>query len=517
MSFLRRLAAGGPACLDPGGWPAPPADEAEILEMVLDSVRRFRDEGLDGARHDRESALAPGVLDGLRELGLFGLIFPEEYGGLGLGMRAYVHVFECLSWECVSTPTLLGGHLSLCGRGLLLYGTEEQKARWLPAMAAGERIGAFALSEAGAGSDFRSLATRAVREEGGWRLHGTKLWITNGREAGLFLVFARIEAAEGNLGAFLVPREAEGLGVGRPEEKMGLHASSTTPLELDGVFVPEADLLGRPGQGFEIAVRILNRGRAGWSGACLGASARALHEALEHARQRVQYGQPILRFGMIREYLAAMAAELASVRALAELVAGWTDAGEEDLVLESAALKILATEVNGRIADLALQIAGGNGFSREYPYERILRDARVSRIFEGTNEVLRMLLARQFAAAVPEDPGPAPAAAEGPGERLEQDAARLRRLTASARRLHGEAFRFAEHDHRRIADGLLHLAARAALLARRHAEPAAEAPAVVDHALALHERAFEAVVQEAEEPLDASAEAAAAALEAGGA
>lgn len=520
MPFLRALAQDRPPAAVLSRYPAVADEEAELLDMVLDAVRRFRNDKIDGGAIDASHGIPQEVLSGLAELGLFGLLFPEEHGGMGLGMRAYVRVFDELAWEDQAVPTLLGGHLSLAGRGLLLFGNDEQKGRWLPRMAAGECIGAFALTEPGAGSDFRSLRTRAEKVEGGWKLTGNKLWITNGADAGLLLTFAQLGGEKGNLGAFLVDRHAEGVVIGKREEKMGLHGSATNAVDYDGVHVPEADLLGEPGQGFTIAVEILNRGRLGWCGACLGSARRALHEALQHAAQRVQYGRPILSFGMMREHLAAMAADVLSIEAVTDLTAGLFDAGEPDLVCESAAAKVFATEALGRVTDLALQVAGGNGYSQEYPYERMVRDARVARIFEGTNEVLRMLIARQVASpgAVADADWEPPAGLAEPWhprwERLARDSAALRedvvRLTADL----GDDFRFAESHHRRIADRAVSLGVRAALLLRAAAGLERGEDEVFAYALLLREREFQSAAREQEGPLDGPMEAAAAALEA---
>ena len=521
MPFLRALANHrSPLSVVPS-YPSVPEEEEELLQMVLDAVRRFRDDMIDGGRIDREHALDDKVKAGLAELGLFGLILPEEHGGMGLGMRAYVRVFNELAWEDQAVPTLLGGHLSLAARGLMLFGNDEQRARWLPRMATGECIGAFALTEPGAGSDFRSLRTRAEEVEGGWRLNGNKLWITNGSDAGLLLTFARLPGSDRNLAAFLVDAKAEGVVIGKREEKMGLHGSATNPVDYDNVFVPAADLLGEPGQGFTIAVEILNRGRLGWSGTCQGTSRRALHEALHHASQREQYGVPILKFGMMREHLAVMAADLMALEAITDLIALQFDAKEPDLVCESAAAKVFTTEAMCRITDLALQVAGGNGYSQEYPYERMVRDARVARIFEGTNEVLRMLIARQVASgtdSTEESDWSPPKGLDSAWhpfwQRMEVDARKLAMDVEGLLQTLGDDYRFAESHHRRIADRAISLGVRAALLMRTAAvAPTPSETPVLAFSLIRREREYAAAAAEQADPPDIAMEAAAAALE----
>ncbi|KAA3608319.1 MAG: hypothetical protein DWQ01_14825 [Planctomycetota bacterium] len=515
MSFLRKLLSGQNPATTVADYPTLDAEEQELLAMVRDTVSRFRDQSIQGDVHDRQKEIPDPVRQGLAELGLFGLLFPEQVGGMGLGMRAYMEVLRSLAWDCQSTATLLGGHLSLAGRGLLLFGNEEQKGRWLPVMASGECVGAFALTEPGAGSDFRSLRTKAVRVEGGWQLNGNKLWITNGSEAGMFLTFARLETAEDGLAAFLVDASSSGVQVGRPEDKLGLNGSNTNPVDFDQVFVPDRDLLGQPGEGFKIAAEILNRGRAGWAGTCLGASERALHEARDHAAQRVQYGHAIEKFGMIREFLAEMASDVALLQAFMDLTGGLGDAGETELVLESAALKIFATEVQFQSADLALQIAGGNGFSREYPYERLLRDARVSRIFEGTNEVLRMLVAMLAAAAGKQGwqgqgswaaPETLAEAWHPHWHKLYPESERLHQEAVALAAKHGKQFRMAECDHRRLADRAISLGVRTATLLRLAAEPDFAAAEAVRYGLLRQERRYLQVETEAQAPLDEAME-----------
>ena len=523
MPFLRALGAARSPLPVVEEYPSLRSPELDELEEQLARIRAFRDAHWDGAAIDRAGRMPLELVPRLAELGLFGWIFPRRHGGLDHGSRAYVRMFDALAWECQAICMLLGGHLSLAGRGLLLFGTEDQQDRWFPPMGSGACIGAFALSEAEAGSDFRSMKTVARPAGGGWKIQGEKLWVTSGPEAGMILTFAQIE--DGNLdgmGAFLVRGDADGLTVGPLEEKMGLRGSTTTAVAYDEVFVPDEDVLGEPGRGFKMAVEILNRGRTGWSGACLGVTRRALHEAGAYARERVQYGQPIVRYGMIREHLAGIAADLATLEAFSDFVAGLTDTERGDTVLESAALKIFSTEASNRALDRALQIAGGPGYSQRLPYERMVRDSRISRIFEGTNEVMRMLVARQMAtyAKARGDAGDwqAPGGLGGEWlphwERLREDAAALQAANLAVQKSLGRQFRDAQPHHRRLANQAISLAARTAILLRKSAEPRWGEDPVLDYALQLRALEFAQAGREEASPLDDSMEAAAAVVEA---
>src|SRR6185503_8684757 len=272
-----------------------------------------------------------------------------------------------------------------------------------PKLASGERIAAFALTEAGAGSDAAALATRAEPlADGSWKLNGRKIWITNGGIANGFTVFARTpdparpaaKFMEWPISAFWVERERAGLSTGKPEDKMGLCGSSTTEVALEDVIVPPEALVGPRGEGFKVALNVLNSGRHGLAACCIGQAKLARSLALKHAAERVQFGQPIERFGMVQELLAGMEADLYAMEAATYLTAGLMDAKRETM-LEAACCKMHATERLWQIANDALQVTGGTGFMREYPYERILRDARINMIFEGTNQVLRMMLVGQ--------------------------------------------------------------------------------------------------------------------------
>lgn len=393
-SFLRGLFVGD---ISPHRLPAIeplPKEREETLEMVLESVRRFLGEHAEQYRSfDVAGAQPAEYLTELAELGLFGLVVPEEHGGFGCSAREYARVLEEVSRVDASTSLTLGAHSSIGMKGILLFGTEEQKARYLPKLATGELRAAFCLTEAGSGSDAASISTRAQQQaDGSWVVSGEKIWITNGSFAELFTVFARTGEGEGEITAFIVERSFGGVSSGPKEDKMGIRASATCTMRFDEVRVPAENVLGSPGGGFKIAMAILNNGRTGLGGGCIGAMKRCIELATAHANQRKQFGRTLSSFGLIQDKLARMAVLCYATESVVQRVASLIDSGSEDFSLEAAVSKVFGTEALWRVADEALQIAGGNGFMREYPFERIVRDSRINRIFEGTNEILRLYI-----------------------------------------------------------------------------------------------------------------------------
>jgi acyl-CoA dehydrogenase family protein 9 len=337
---------------------------------------------------------------GLAGLGIFGISIPEEYGGYGFSSSAYCRVMEEVGRTDASLGILIGGHQSIGMKALLLYGTEEQKKRWLPSLAAGEKIAAFALTEPEAGSDAASIRTTARydadRDE--FVLDGSKHWISNGGIAGFFTLFAKdvaLEVADEHrrITAFAVTKDLAGLEIGPEEKKLGLKGSSTVPLLLKEMRVPASHVIGRRGAGFKIAVEVLNTGRTSLGAGCLGGCKAMIREAVLHARERRQFAARIADFEMIRGKFARMMANTYALESLVYMTAGLVDRGLSDYALEGAACKVFGTETVWNVINDALQIAGGNGFMEEYPYERALRDSRVNMIFEGTNEILRVLVA----------------------------------------------------------------------------------------------------------------------------
>jgi acyl-CoA dehydrogenase family protein 9 len=380
-------------------FPEPAADEKETVSAFVSSFREFARDRIDSARIDREKRIPPEVIRGLADLGTFGIAVPEEYGGYSFSSSAYCRVMEEIGRTDASLGILVGGHQSIGLKAVLLYGSPEQKSLWLPPLAAGEKLAAFALTEPEAGSDAASIRTTArydpAKDE--FVLDGSKHWISNGGIAGFFTVFAKDVALDAKdehrrITAFAVTRDLPGVEVGPEEKKLGLRGSSTVPLHLKDVRVPASNVIGQRGSGFRIAVEVLNTGRTSLGAGCLGGSKAMIREAALHARERRQFGTRIADFEMIRGKFARMVANTYALESLVYMTAGLVDQGLSDYALEGAACKVFGTESVWSVINDALQVAGGNGFMEEYPYERALRDSRVNMIFEGTNEILRVLV-----------------------------------------------------------------------------------------------------------------------------
>jgi acyl-CoA dehydrogenase family protein 9 len=369
--------------------------DREVLGMIVESVDRFlEDKGVDFAAMDREAHQPEEFVQALRDLGLFGLIIPEEFGGLGLSNAAYARVLSQTSSHDSSVSLTIGAHSSIGMKGLLLFGNEEQKARYLPSLASGEMIAAFCLTEAGAGSDAAAIRTTARRnDDGSWTLNGEKIWITNGGIADFYTVFARTDGPEGKITAFIVEAGWPGVSHGPHEDKMGIRASSTTSVILNEVRVPAANVLGEIGKGFKVAMGILNNGRTGLGGGAVGGMKAIIRKAVAQAQDRKQFGHSIADFGLVREKIAQMAVDCFAAESAVWMVAHYIDSGCEDYSTEAAITKVFASEAIQRTTYEGLQIAGGNGFMREFPYEQFARDARILPIFEGANEILRLFIA----------------------------------------------------------------------------------------------------------------------------
>jgi acyl-CoA dehydrogenase family member 9 len=363
--------------------------------MMLEAIDQFlapRRE--DFKRWDRDSGQPAEFIQGLRDLGLFGLIIPEAEGGLGLSNAGYARVLSQTSSHDSSVSLTIGAHSSIGMKGLLLFGTPAQRARYLPKLATGEMIAAFCLTESGAGSDAASIRTRAEKgADGTWTLNGEKIWITNGGIADLYTVFARTTSEAGKITAFIVEAGWPGVSHGHHEDKMGIRASSTTTVSFADVRVPAENLLDDEGKGFKVAMAILNNGRTGLGGGAVGGMKALIALATQQALARKQFGEPIANFGLIREKLAQMTVECFAAESVVWMVAHYIDSGLEDYSVEAAISKVYASEAIQRAAYEALQIAAGNGFMREFPYEQAARDCRILSIFEGTNEVLRLYIA----------------------------------------------------------------------------------------------------------------------------
>jgi acyl-CoA dehydrogenase family protein 9 len=396
QSFMKSLFFG---VIDEGlifPWPEPGTQEVDTLHALLDGVRRYFHLWVDSATIDREARIPDEVLRGLKELGLFGMLVPQSHGGAGLTNTGYARVLQELGGLDSSVAVTVAAHQSIGMKGLLLFGSPELKDRYLPKLATGETVAAFALTEPGAGSDAAAIQTRAEPRGDTYVLNGSKIWITNGGFADLFTVFARTspadEGVKPRITAFLVER-AWGVKSGPNEHKLGIRGSSTTEVYFEDVKVPAANLLGEPGRGFKVAMQVLNSGRLGLASGALGLCKRVVKLAVDRCSERRAFGRPIGEFGLIKDKIATMMADTWALECMTYLTTGMVDAGVDDFSVESAICKVYGSEACWRVVNESLQIAAGIGYMAEYPYERLLRDARINLIFEGTNEILRAFIA----------------------------------------------------------------------------------------------------------------------------
>jgi acyl-CoA dehydrogenase family protein 9 len=376
------------------------AEEHESLTMVLDSLKAFADEHIDRARHDHDGKFADSMRAAFHELGMMGINIPEEHGGFGASALYFSRIFGAVGETDASLAVYFGAHQSIGCKGLMLFGTEAQKARYLPGCASGETVAGFCLTEAGSGSDAKAMRTNAVLSADGthYVMNGQKIWISNAGYAGLFTVFAQVPVEvdgkkKDRVTAFIVDAHAPGITLGAPEAKMGIKASDTRTVTFENVKVPVEDRLGEVGAGFKIALEILNSGRLGLAAGSSRGTRRIMAEAIAYAKQREQFGRPIASFEMIQKKIALAAVECYASDAAWMLTAGMVDRGRIDFSLETATCKVFASELAFKTTSEALQIAGGLGYSKEYPYEQALRDSRINMIFEGTNEILQALIA----------------------------------------------------------------------------------------------------------------------------
>jgi acyl-CoA dehydrogenase len=374
--------------------------DQETFEQLLQGVRRFVNERLIPleAKVAEDDAIPADALAEMRALGLFGLSIPEEYGGLGLSMEE-----ECrLMFEfCRCSPAFrsaFGTNVGIGSQGLVMFGTEAQKQKWLPGIAAGEVVTSFALTEPEAGSDSGAVRTKAERDGDDYVLNGSKRYITNANRASLFTVMARTDPdVKGGAGvsAFLVPSDLQGVSVGKPEKKMGQQGAHICDVNFDNVRVPVDLRLGEEGQGFRIAMQVLDRGRLHISSVCVGVAERLIEESVRYAAERKQFGQPIANFQMIQAQLADCRAEANAGRAMVLEAARKRDRGE-DVTMDAAAAKLFCSEMVGRVADRAVQIFGGSGYVADHGIERFYRDVRIFRLYEGTSEIQRLIIAREM-------------------------------------------------------------------------------------------------------------------------
>ncbi len=371
--------------------------DPESFGLLLSTVRRFVRERLRPLeeRVDREDEVPAGIVAEMREMGLFGLSIPEEYGGLGLTMSEEVRVALELGGTTPAFRSVFGTNVGIGSQGLVMAGSEAQKARWLPGIATGEIVTSFALTEPGAGSDSASVQTKAVRDGDVYRLTGTKRFITNADKASLFTVMARTgEPGAKGVSAFLVPADLPGVSVGKPEKKMGQQGAHVCDVNFDGAPVPAANRLGEEGDGFRIAMRVLDRGRLHIAAVCVGIAERLIADSVAYAAERKQFGKAISEFQLIQAMIADSKTETMAAKALVLQAAALKDSGEP-ITLEAAAAKYFASETVGRVADRAVQIFGGAGYIADYGIERLYRDVRLFRIYEGTSQVQQLVIARE--------------------------------------------------------------------------------------------------------------------------
>jgi alkylation response protein AidB-like acyl-CoA dehydrogenase len=374
-------------------------EEARTVRRLLAELTRMRDAGLvDPARFDEEETVPEDTIRALAASGWLALTIPREYGGLGLSTSAYAHVFGVLSAADASLGVLVGVHCGLGSKAIALFGSPEQKARYLPMLARGATLAAYALTEPETGSDAQNIVTRAEpNADGSWTLHGRKHWIGNGHRAGVIATFAQTPVERGGKTvhrptAFIIRPDMPGFSVAGTVRKMGIRGSTQAELVYDGLRVPADHVLGTVGKGFAVAVKVLNGGRMTLAAGCTAGTKALLGEMNEFAEKRVQFGKPIAEFEITQRKLARTASDIYAADAMLGELTRLAEHPHGEYALEAACCKVFASEMLWRAADEMVQVGGGRGFVKPYPYERHLRDARINRIFEGTNEILRLFI-----------------------------------------------------------------------------------------------------------------------------
>lgn len=357
-------------------------------------VRDFANNELKpvAAKIDEEEEIPREIIDKIGELGILGAAFPVEYEGSGFGEVGYCIIQEEIGRACLSTATFIGAHVSIGTNSIYMGGNEDIRSRYVTKLATGEKIGCFALTEERAGSDAFDLRTKAEREGDEWVINGEKMWITNAPFADVMSVFARTNRG---ITAFVVDADSEGISTGAPEKKMGIRGSKTSTITFDNVRVPHANMLGSEGRGFLLAMKTLDAGRLGLGAACLGACKELLEMSVAYAKERKQFNEPIANFQAVQFMLAEMATLIYQTESLVYRTAVLYDK-HEMLSRQSAMVKLVSSEALDKCVDYAMQIHGGMGFSREMPIERFYRDSRINRIFEGTSEIQKLVIARDI-------------------------------------------------------------------------------------------------------------------------
>jgi acyl-CoA dehydrogenase len=374
--------------------------DIETRNQLIETVRRFVREKCVPieAKVSEEDRVPDSIIAEMRALGLFGLSIPTDYGGLGLTMEEEVLVCFELGQTSPAFRSVIGTNVGIGSQGVVMFGTEAQKSEWLPKLASGEVVASFALTEPGAGSDAASLRTSAIRDGDHYVVNGTKRFITNANRAGMFTLLARSDPSKkgaGGISAFIVPAKTPGVSVGKPEKKMGQQGAHICDVIFENARVPASLRLGAEGEGFKVAMQVLDRGRLHISGVCVGVAERLIRECVAYAREREQFGQRIGDFQLIQGMLADCKTEAYAARCMVLDAARKRDAGES-VTMEAACAKYFASEAVGRIADRAVQIFGGAGYVADYGIERFYRDVRIFRIYEGTSQIQQLVIARNL-------------------------------------------------------------------------------------------------------------------------
>ncbi|MFL5558299.1 MAG: acyl-CoA dehydrogenase family protein [Gemmatimonadaceae bacterium] len=376
------------------------ADETRTVRRLIKSLREMQADLIDPGKFDEEETIPENVINAFAEVGMLGLTIPRQYGGLELSSSAYARVFETLSTIDASLAVLVGVHCGLGSKAIVLHGNDQQKERYLPPLARGDFLAAYALTEPDVGSDAQNIKTTATLSKDGshWRLNGQKIWIGNAHRAGVIATFAqafvqRRGETVPRMTAFLIRPDMPGFRVVGTVKKLGIRGSTQAELSYEGLQVPADHLLGVVGRGFGVAVHVLNAGRLTLAAGCTGGTKRTLDEMTSYAEQRVQFGHPLADFEITQRKLSRIASEIYASDSMLGILASLVDRDDIDYSLEAACAKVFASEMVWHAADDMVQLAGGRGYVKPYPYERFLRDSRINRIFEGANEVLRLFIA----------------------------------------------------------------------------------------------------------------------------
>ena len=374
--------------------------DIETRNQLIETVRRFVAEECVPieAKVSEEDRVPDSIIAQMRELGLFGISIPTEYGGLGLTMEEEVLVCFELGQTSPAFRSVIGTNVGIGSQGIVMFGSEAQKNEWLPKLASGEMVASFALTEPGAGSDAASVKVSAIHDGKDYVVNGTKRFITNAARAGMFTLLARTDPSKkgaGGISAFIVPAKTPGISIGKPEKKMGQQGAHIHDVIFENARVPESLRLGKDGEGFKVAMQVLDRGRLHISAVCVGVAERLIREAVNYAREREQFGQKIAEFQLIQGMLADCKTEAYAARCMVLETAKKRDRGEP-VSMEAACCKYFASEMVGRVADKAVQIFGGAGYVADYGIERFYRDVRIFRLYEGTSQIQQIVIARNL-------------------------------------------------------------------------------------------------------------------------